>query len=355
MSLRVFLSYSHDDRAIFETVRASIRNADVQTTSDVELKPGQGFTEQIQAAISHAHAFVPILTPRSHARGWVHQEIGFAVAMRVPCVPICVGNLPDGMIAMSQAVVVNEDLSGVEERVAAIDFSALVERAGRLWVPPGEMAREPEERSRVVQEQADAAFEAIGPGRVRIAGGLSSFSLPDEEPDHVKWLAAYGDRPRSEYSYRLSRLEIQALKKHVRHAGLSMIVNGALDLDQQRGIGVTRTRLCLLVEFLRSAMITDERCTIVVLPQYPPDLFLAVGDWFMAESRAPRAVRGVLNTTFVTHAPTVGRCIVEFDERLVSLLERQGVPKDCSREHAIAQIEARIRELPAHEAWSCHV
>lgn len=98
---RVFISYSHDDRSIFDAVRAALQSAGVEPWSDVDLTAGTGFTEQIQTNISHSHVFVPILTPQSHARGWVHQEVGYAVAMKIPCVPICVGKLPDGMIAMA--------------------------------------------------------------------------------------------------------------------------------------------------------------------------------------------------------------------------------------------------------------
>jgi hypothetical protein len=350
---RAFVSYSHDDRAIFDKVCTSLAKRGLKITSDVALKPGRGFNDQIQAGIAHAHVFVPILTPRSHPRGWVHQEIGFAVAMRIPYVPICVGELPDGMIAMSQAIVVSKGLAGLDNKISRVDFAGLVEHAGRDWAPPARVAPEPEDRSRMIQELAEAAFSAEGAGRVRIAGGLSSFSLPDEEPNHPKWTAAYGDRPRSVYSYRWTRSECDALKKHIGTAGLSMIVNAGLDLDKQRGPGVTRTRLCLLNEFLRSTTVSDELTEIVVLDEYPADLFLAVGDWFFAESRSPRAVAGVLHTTFITYAPIVGRRIAEFDQNLSSLLRSEGVSPEKSRIQAIGRIEKRIRELPRHPAWSC--
>jgi hypothetical protein len=137
------MSYSHEDRAIFTNVSDSLTRLGVGPWSDADLAAGRGFTEQIQTNIGHSHVFVPILTPRSHARGWVHQEIGYAVAMRIPCVPICVGKVPDGMIAMAQAIVIDEDLVGLDRKLLAVDFARLVEQAGRHWVPPGQAALEP--------------------------------------------------------------------------------------------------------------------------------------------------------------------------------------------------------------------
>jgi hypothetical protein len=349
-NLRVFVSYSHEDLELYREVCSCLRKSGLSPISDADLRPAQGFTEQIQVDISHAHVMVPILTPRSHARGWVHQEIGFAAALKIPCVPICVGELPDGMIAALHGVVLSETLDDLETKLSSVDFVGVVEQASEQAVPPSFVAPEPEARSQAIHKYADEAFLRSGFQRVRIGGGLSSFSLPDELPDHPKWSAAYGDRPRSEYSYRLIRNEHLALKRHAVKAGLSMIVNIGLNLDQQRGPGVTRTRLCLLHEFLSG--LTDDRVVIAVVRKHPPDVTLAVGDWFIAESQAAREIRGVLHTTFMAHAPTVRRSIADFDRRLTSTLQGQKVEPQDSRRRALELIEAKVRELPHHSAWS---
>ena len=343
--LRIFVSYSHEDVEIYKAVCATLRTAGLSPVSDADLRPGQGFTEQIQAGISHAHVLVPILTPRSHGRGWVHQEIGFAVALKIPYVPICVGNLPDGMIAASQGIVLHETLADLAEKLSAVDFAGAVDRAGKQAVPPILVADEPETRAQAIQEYADAAFLSVGPQRIRISGGLSSFSLPDEEPDHERWSAAYGKLPRSQFSYRLIRNEHLALKKHAVQAGLSLVANIGLDLDEHRGPGVTRTRLGLLHAFLSSSALSDDKLQIAIVRNQPPDVTLAVGDWFIAESRAARAVRGVLHTVFMAHAPTVRQRIFHFDRRLSSILEGERIEARHSRQHALKLIEARIQEL----------
>lgn len=351
--LRAFISYSHNDRAIVAAVRATLQNCGLETTSDAELRPGQGFTEQIQGSITHAHVFVPILTPRSHERGWVHQEIGFAVALRVPCVPVCIGKLPEGMIAMSHAITVGEDLSGLEDGIRRVDFGNLIEQAGRNWAPPAHVADEPQERSETIERYSNAAFYARGGCHVRVAGGFSSFSLPDEEPNHVTWRAAYGNSPRGAHAYGLLRREHNALKRHVATGGLSMILDLGRDLDSERGTGVTRTRLCVLREFLTSAQVPHAMSRILAVREHPPDLMLSVGDWFFARSRAARVATGVVHTTFTTHAPTVSRCIAEFDRNVESLMRSQGTRPDQSYAYALAQIDERIRELPPHPNWTC--
>ena len=83
------------------------------------------------------------------------------------------------------------------------------------------------------------------------------------------------------------------------------------------------------------------------------NLLLAVGDWFVAESWAPRPVKGVTGTAFTSHAPTVRRRVAEFDDTLASILAAQGVSLRDSRRVAIGRIREKASTLPKHPAWSC--
>jgi hypothetical protein len=132
-----------------------------------------------------------------------------------------------------------------------------------------------------------------------------------------------------------------------------MIVNHGLELDEHYGPGAKRTRLCILTQFLESLLIPDEQVQVALVPEHPPHLVLAVGDWFVAESLAGRPVRGVLHTVFTSHAPTVKRLIAEFDTKLTALLAEQGVSPSQSRSKAVDRLKAMIRDLPPHPAWSC--
>jgi len=347
---RVFISYAHDDEEIFNAVREALRGTNVLANSDKNLRAGFGFTTQIQELIAHSHAFIPILTERSHARGWVHQEIGYAVALGVPHVPIGVGKVPEGMIALAQAVRI-EKLAEIELKVSSINLSHLVSESGRSWAPPSACALEPEERAEKIEDFAESALATIGPACVRMVGAFGSFSLPDEPPEHPAWLARYGNKPRGAFACRMFRRERAALARHADNAGLKMIVNCGLDLDRVCGEGVTRTRIFLLREYLKS--LPDDLVEIVLVPNRPPDLALAVGDWFVAESMAARVGVGVLQTVFSSHAPTVTRKIGEFDQNLLGLLKARGILPKESRRKAIEELTEMIRRLPPHPAWSC--
>src|SRR4051812_10661083 len=152
---RAFISYSHGNEKEFRAVLRTLERRGLHVWSDRELTAGAGFTEQIRLRITHSHLFVPILTPESHKRGWVHQEIGFAVAMRVPVVPICIGRLPDGMIQMNQAVVLRNLADDLDTKLRQISFSGLIEESGKGGFPQTVCALRPEERARLIEENAD--------------------------------------------------------------------------------------------------------------------------------------------------------------------------------------------------------
>jgi len=59
---------------------------------------GHGFHEQIKRFIAHAHIFLPVITEASSRRGVVHQEIGYAMALNVPVLPVTVGIIPGEML-----------------------------------------------------------------------------------------------------------------------------------------------------------------------------------------------------------------------------------------------------------------
>ncbi len=109
---RVFISYSHSDRALAEQIAALLDKNDLEPMWDRNFAFGQGFHEQIQLYIAHAHVFLPLLTAKSDARKWVHQEIGYAMALCVPVLPVAVGKVPGGMLQQIHALTVERDSLG---------------------------------------------------------------------------------------------------------------------------------------------------------------------------------------------------------------------------------------------------
>jgi hypothetical protein len=133
-----------------------------------------------------------------------------------------------------------------------------------------------------------------------------------------------------------------------------MIINHGLCLDRYYGKGVKRTRLAILLRFLESLSLPDESVMIALVEDHPPDLMLGVGDWFVAESMAGRPVRGVLQTVFMSHAPSVTHRLQEFDAKIRNLVDEQKSPPGQSKAWAIEQIHFMIRGLPPHPAWSAY-
>ncbi len=86
-----YISYSHQDKALAEKICAVIQNLGLAPLWDEDFAAGQGFHDQIKRFIAHAHVVMPIITPASSDHGWVHQEIGYAVAMQIPVLPIAWG------------------------------------------------------------------------------------------------------------------------------------------------------------------------------------------------------------------------------------------------------------------------
>ena len=347
---RAFVSYSHRDGSVFDEVSKHLRELGLHPWSDADLAAGKGFTEGIQTDIAHAHLFVPILTAQSHKRGWVHQEIGYAVAMKVPCVPICVGKVPEGMIAMAHAIVLNGQLDGLKEKLGRVHFEQIVREAGQEWVPPVGCAGQPEERARMIERLSEEALVRLGPSCVRINAGLSSFSLPDEAPDHSAWTARYSNHPRTHYAYGWFRRERVALARHAVSGGLKMILNPTLEVDELYGIGAKHARLSVLIRFLES-LPPGHGVSIALVAAQQADHIVAVGDWFMAESLGDRVVRGVKQTVFTAHAPTVSRAIADFDRKIASVLASQGSPPGESRRWAVEQLNSLLSTLPPHPTW----
>ena len=85
---RVFISYSHDDLPLVRTLTGILKSF-AEPMWDENFLYGHGFHDQIRMFIAHSHVFLPVITESSSRRGWVHQEIGYAMGMRVPIIPGC--------------------------------------------------------------------------------------------------------------------------------------------------------------------------------------------------------------------------------------------------------------------------
>ena len=316
--LRVFVSYAHTDNEVTRQIVDALSANGLEPMWDQNLRAGQGFNELIKLYIAHAHVFMPVITPSSSNRGWVHQEIGYAIGLNVPVLPACIGQLPGEMTGGLQGAMISPE-ADLRAQLPASLFANLVrdQRAPAQYV----CAALPDDRAHLLAEYAQSVRRVGGFGHVRQTGGLSTFHIPTRPLDHPVWQERFGRAPRSEYHCRFLREERVAFQEHATEAGCSLIVNPDLEF-KPLGPGVRSIRIWTLIEFLEA--MPNDRIRMVFDRTLAYHSEHIVGDWFLARSVAADVKRGWRQTIATRHAPTVRQAASDFDERFNDLLRRPG-------------------------------
>lgn len=340
----MFVSYSHEDREVAEKLVAALRAHGFMVLWDKDLPYGMGFTDQIKNFIAHAHVFLPLITAESSRRGWVHQEIGYALALNIPVLPVCLGKMPSGLIERLHALPLSENPGMWARQLTPKIVESLVSRAQKNSRPLYECAEQTEDRTLLMVEytQNILKLRAQADARVRQKGGLSSFHIPDAPVSHFLWRWRYGPRF-NEYHCRLLRQERQLLEKFAVRCGVSLIIDGTLQFREYGELAMT-ARHWELWNFLKS--MKDDHVIIALLDVDHPHRehhLTIVGDWFMAEAVSVHLVKGIRQTMFTRHAPSVCRRTQEFDEELHHLLAEEGLSPKESRQAALAEIATNLQ------------
>lgn len=344
--LRVFLSYAHGDANVLYRVVRALEAAGMVPVWDAEIQPGRTFTTDIQRRIATAHVFMPVLTPNSVGRPWIHQEIGFALGIDVPVVPLAIGELPGEMIEGLQAVVVKDDLTDLDSALERFKCDELVPNGQRGSILQAlgvavQIADFTEERTRTL---VAFARETAKPSPIRQRAIFSSFSLPDADPSDPLWDAIELRRHRSDYYRQLLREERRILEEHARGGGCYLILRPFLDY-RAVGPGVHRQQLQVLAGFLRA--MPSSLVTVAIADTGEHGNLTLVGDWFGARALPPRPGSEYRDTLFSHHGPTVLRWVEQFDEEVSSILRRNKVGALESRDYALHRIQARLKQLPS--------
>jgi hypothetical protein len=164
---------------------------------DQQFAFGQGFHEQIRNFIAHAHVLIPVLTVTADQRKWVHQEIGYAMAMNVPVLPVAIStggieavpgemiqNLHAIRVVLSGAGVSSDDQDRLEQLLSVDAIELLIERSLDPRRVLFTCADFHENRATMLAQYADEV-RALGRwGLVRQKGALSSFHIPLETINH---------------------------------------------------------------------------------------------------------------------------------------------------------------------------
>jgi hypothetical protein len=333
--IRIFISYSRQDKELVKKLVSVIKNDEISVLWDENLMAGTGFHEQIKDYISHAHIFMPILTRESSNRGWVHQEIGYAMALNIPVFPLTTEEIePGGMLQMIQAVKISEDESILREQLNQFKFRTLLKNTSQ--VPLYQCASLPEERTKMMATFANNIAFTGNYGLVRQKGGLSSFHIPSECVRRKVWHDRYYPETKSEYHKSLQRSERLALQNHAQEKGCRLIITAEYAILNRHFLAA-KTRIISLLEFLENSSLPE--CIVAIQKEKTDKQSLTiVGDWFMAESVSFKDGDGYMNTFFTHNASEIKRRIEDFDCELDDLLEEWGWKTENSREKAIEEL-----------------
>ncbi len=352
LGFRVFLTYFHQDAPLLRRIVEVLKHNDLEPMWDENLLIGRGFDEQIKNYIAHAHVFVPLLTPAADSRKWVHQEIGYAMALNVPVLPVVMGDLPADreMIHSLHALCVPlgkngapVDLSPVRTHLTKATVRKLVEAHSDARLAIYACADFHEQRAAMLASYC-RNVQALGRfGLVRQKGGLSSFHIPTETIKHPIWRQRYGRYERSLEHCLLLKREREALFEHARQAGCRLIVSPKLPF-RAYGRLARLVRLRTLHGFLVG--MSDEQCQVALWkPEQDKENVTIVGDWFSAKSVYSQLRYGYFQTNFTRHAPSVLEAIAEFDEEFYERLRDDRVKPRDSRRRAISVIAHELAVL----------
>lgn len=338
--IRVFISYSHQDLKLVERLVSILEQEDIMVLWTKTVAGGTGYTEKLKIFIEHAHIFMPVITKSSSARGWVHQEIGYAVGLHIPVFPVTIGKLiPIGMLEYIHAIQLSDDDRILKEQVGYNTLKALLKED--ILPALYQCAAKVEDRAGLMKSYADKVTSLGKYGVVRQKGGLSSFHIPNKRIEHQDWIDRYVPEQRSSHHKELQLGERKALQEHADKAGCRLIINPLYAFEGRSDLAAN-TRIRTMLEFLES--MPDDKVVIAIQSGKSDNESLTmVGDWFLAESVSFRDGDGFTNTFFTRNASEIVKRIQTFEDELTDLLEQAGWTEGDSRVKAIGELRKFIK------------
>lgn len=369
LPIRVFISYSHTDENLVESLEQILRDNNLSPMRDRHFAFGIGFQNQIRRFIEHAHVFMPVVTEQSNQRGWVQQEIGYAMAQNIPVLPIAVGMAPGEWIQSLHAVKLDKptnndntefDLSVLNGILTRRRIEHLVRAYRDESYATYACARLQEDRARMLAAYCDGVenIQMAFPSEfqdesaannldiseiphnsfVRQSGALTSFHIPDRPISDLAWAKRYGNDRKGENHCRLQREERRALERHAKLYGCRLIIEPRIKFsnNETKHKIMWRARIESLLDFLEK---TDAgKKTEIVIGETPHESpedskdqadsvvktenITIVGNWFFAIAITAKKGRGYNQTIFTRHAPSMHVHIEQFDEQFQTHLDR---------------------------------
>ena len=361
---RIFISYSHNDEEQVKILSEILENNGLSPISDSKLSSGHGFHDQIKKFIEHAYVFMPIISNSSNEKGWVHEEIGYALAHNIPVLPIVIEEeaLPKDMIRELQAIksiIKAGDKSNLQNEISELSNKLTWHKIDNLiMASPYELARPKYEcayyhieRTMMLVDYAIDIRRLFGeqPKLFRQSGGLSSFHIPNSSPESEEFKLRYlGSNERVDYLNLWLRGERILFEEFAREWGFKIIIDLDLKFEGsgENALIIRKSRLNTLLKFFKELPQSPEKtgCKFEVIIDENLDKrrnIIIVGDLFAAEAHAGYLGQGLRQTMLTRHAPTIKNQIELFDARFEELKNKQS--GDTSVEHARIEIEKRLK------------
>lgn len=342
-NIRVFISYSHEDVKLVERLVSILEQDDIMVLWTKKLATGSRYVEELKVFIEHAHIFIPVITRYSSARGWVHQEIGYAIALHIPVFPVLIGDVkPVGLIESLQAVKLKSNDQDIKEQLSYKILATMLKKESPL---PAlyQRAAKVEDRAGLMKSYADKVYSMDKYGVVRQKGGLSSFHIPNKHIGHQVWTDRYAPEMRGSNHKELQLGERKALQQHADKEGCKLIINPQYAFEG-KGILAAKTRIKTMIDFLE-AMPDDKVIIAIQTGKTNIESLTMVGDWFLAESVSFKDGDGYTNTFFTRNASEITNRIQTFDDELDDLLDQRRWTKENSRGKAIEELNRILNTL----------
>ena len=319
----------------------ALKTVGVDPLWDNQLQPGIGFSMQIQKFISNSHILLPVITAASVERPWVHQEIGFAKALGKPILPVTFGSTPLGLISDIQAVELREDLTDLSIKLSADTFQRVIDEAVEDRPATYKSTPNNTRRAELLAHYANSVSLLRKFGMVRQIVSLSTFHLPNRDPNDAIWKRYFAATPNDYSLFEALRQERVALQKHAVECGCRLVldpVDRLVSVYERHGLDSVHARVKGLLTFLKDNSISNITVAINDDQNRKGSLTL-VGDWFSSEAVSSGTTRVLREALFTRHGPTVQQQVEDFDIRMQDLLANRGWSTTRSRTRAIAYFQ----------------
>jgi TIR domain len=102
---RLFLSHKAEVKKDTSRLKEQLEAFGVSCfVAHVDIHPTKEWQDEIESALSSMDGFVALLTDKFHESDWTDQEVGFALARRVPIIAVRLGRDPYGFIGKFQGL-----------------------------------------------------------------------------------------------------------------------------------------------------------------------------------------------------------------------------------------------------------